>query len=367
MMKKSLFLLTIATVFVAWAVQEANAQDLTGTVACPTPEAVDVTCLGADALHPVAGTPYTYKVSVTPTGGTFHWIVTQDKNFITNGSLSATVEDGNGAGDYVLATGTGYNDAASTADEIEITWKSFAYDSANPLFVVIQATAPTDAGCNTNNIKVYKIEPKDAFTLDIANIETTKETSGDYTAGTVSKADVSSCVSDVASANYDVATEQMVYDYGTNHLFFAVTAANFSTSWKPTFKLTGVATGEEAKVEYRRSSDTDWTTATLNGTDTYEGTAVEVADASGTVGTAGECIIVRVTVAHNKVETLDDQTITLAVDGETQLASATPVKDIHHADCTDDNFDNDVANHVLKARPTVTNGTTGGDFIEAQP
>ena len=87
---------------------------------------------------------------------------------------------------------------------------------------------------------------------------------------------------------------------------------------------------------------------------------VDAKDASGTVGTAGECIIVRVTVVNQKFEGLAVEPIVLAVDGQTQLSLATPLKDIHTgsgAQCgKDDNFDNDKATHNLQPRPTITDG-----------
>lgn len=370
-MRKSIFLTAIFTLLVSVSV---FAQELTGTVTCPTPTSVDQTCLEADALHPIAGTEYTYEVNVpTPATGTkkYKWIVTQDVNFIQDGDLTSAIENNDGTGDYVLDAGTGYNDEASATNQLKITWKSFVHDSAKPVFVVINVT--NENGCSTNNLKVYKIEPKNAFTLDIANVEATKdETTGVYTAGNVTSSNVSSCISKVAGAKYNPTEDKVEYDYGTDHLFFAVTAANFSTSWKPTFKLDGVATGEVAKVEYKRNNATDsWTEAVVDGTDPkqYNGEAVDADAANGTVGQSGECILVRVTVEHKKVETIADQDITLAVDGKTNLSAdpADQLADIHHADCTDDGFTNDSVTHTLKARPDVKSKTKDADGTTDEP
>jgi hypothetical protein len=120
------------------------------------------------------------------------------------------------------------------------------------------------------------------------------------------------------------------------------------------------------------SSPTTWnnlpfqgTAPDYNGIYTDAAGQVDVQDASGTVGAAGEAILVRLTVTHNYYEGIADQPITLAVDGETQLALATTMKDVHHADCSDDGFTNDVATHTLESRPDIQDNTApaGDDFL----
>ena len=64
------------------------------TVTCPIPRTVDPVCLPSDALHPVAGTPYNYIVSVPTPPGTkeYTWFVTQDQAFMAAGVLTANRE-----------------------------------------------------------------------------------------------------------------------------------------------------------------------------------------------------------------------------------------------------------------------------------
>ena len=120
------------------------------------------------------------------------------------------------------------------------------------------------------------------------------------------------------------------------------------------------------------STPTSWNSLPFTGTaPDYNGeysdpsAVVLVQDPSGTVGTAGECILVRMTVTHKHYEGISAQAITLAVDGVTQLAAATPANDVHHADCSSDGFDNDIATHTLQPRPEIQDNTApaGDDFL----
>ena len=97
---------------------------------------------------------------------TYKWLVTQDKTFIDATGLVATPEVV--GANHIFATGTGYNDVGTASSTINITWSSFTHDAANPVFLVIYVE--NTVTCMTDNIEVYIIEPKHAFTLDIANI-----------------------------------------------------------------------------------------------------------------------------------------------------------------------------------------------------
>lgn len=334
-------------------------------VTCPIPRAVDITCLPSDALHPVAGTPYDYIVSVPTPIGTkeYTWFVTQDPAFIAAGVLTANRETVPGT--HIAATGTGYNNPATGSPTLSITWKSFVPDPALPVFVVIHVKNTVTGGCVTNNVKVFKILPVNAFTLDIANVNAAGVAQGYETP-------IDRCIHDVVTATYDAtAPEGVIYDFGVDYLYYVVTAANYSTSWRPSVQLTGVNAQETVSaVEWARPSDFAFATpnAMPLAAGTYTSTnPVTVVDPSGTVGTAGECILIRVTIDHTagglQYQGLTDETITLAVDGVTELALATPVPDVHYSSTLPvantncglpDGFLFDKAVQTIKPRPDIT-------------
>ena len=338
-----------------------------GQVIAPAPRVIDIVCLGADALHPMAGTPYNYEVNVPTPAGTkaYTWFVTQDKNFINAGVLNNGVGVAQLAGGTFLATtGAGYNDPALGAATLSLTWKSFNYDPANPVFVVIQVKSTVAGECSPNNLKVYKIIPVNAFSLDIANVGADRTTVSPYSTT------INRCLSDMVSSFYDVADDQVKTDFGVDYLYFVVTAANFSTSWRPSVTLSGIAAGETVTaVEWFRPTDAAFATAEampLVGAEYVATNPVTVLDPTGSVGPAGEGIVIRVTIDHTNgasiYEGIADETITMAVDGKTLLASATPLGDVHfsatipiaNALCgKEDAYQFDMATQVLKARPDI--------------
>ena len=351
-----LILVLMANVTLVWGQTTAV---LGGLVTCPVPQAIPIAVLPNDALHPVPGTSYTYSVSVpAPVGGTksYKWIVTQQQTFLTTGVLNITGAEAVG-GLHIAAAGAAelnntITEPTASGEDIDITWKSFIHDAAQPVFVVIYVEN-NDGTCTTQNMKVYQIEPVNAFTLDIANVEQT---------GTVEAygATYSTCVSNIASAIYDgtVGALGVIYDFGTDYLFFTVTAANFTTSWDMSLTVTGI-TGTQAitNVDWAyNNAPTTWAAFTLGTPSTVN------VQTGSTVGIAGECILIRVTIAHNKEEVLLPQTITVAVDGVTNVT----LPDLHHVDGVADGFTNDLALHIMKPRPTINSTTPtfpGVDFL----
>jgi hypothetical protein len=358
-MKKQLLMIVMAIFIIGLSSSYGQ------TVTCPIPRTVDPICLPSNALHPVAGTPYDYVVSVPTPIGTkeYTWFVTQDPAFIAAGVLTANRETVPGL--HIAATGTGYNDPLTGSPTLSITWKSFVLDPALPVFVVIHVKNTVTGGCVTNNVKVFKILPVNAFTLDIANVSATGVAAAYETP-------IDRCIHDVVTATYDATSpEGVIYDFGVDYLYYVVTAANFSTSWRPSVQLTGVDALETiTAVEW--ALNTDFAFATTHAMPLTAGTytstdPVPVINSSGTVGTAGECILIRVTVDHTvgatKYQGLADETITLAVDGVTDLALATPVPDVHYsstlpvanANCgLPDGFLFDKAVQTIKPRPDIT-------------
>lgn len=329
--------------------------------ACPAPTPVVCT---SNALAPVPGTPYTYSISV-PTnlaaGATFRyrWFVTQDENIITTTaagvtSITSNVEANTGTGLHVAAAVANYDDIATGTPTITITWKSFTHDATQPVMVVIYVEGSD--GCLTNNVEVFEIKPVHAFTLDIANMAPD---------GTLPGATYSTCVSPVESAVYTAGSITM--DYGTNYLYYAVTAANFTDSWKPAFTLSGNAGGTQTtSIEWQYSSLANVATGWHAATDVVNASA----GAGASVGTAGECIVVRVTIDNNKEETIAAQPVALAVNGvmndpTTVAADYTNVvyEDVHYATCIADGTTNDVVTHILKPRPDLISTTPASSTV----
>lgn len=363
-MKKSIFILIMA--FFAIGFSSTYGQ----TVICPVPRTVDPICLPSDALHVIAGTPYNYVVEVPTPLGTkeYTWFVTQDPAFITAGALTLNREVAPWPSLHIAATGAGYNDPATGTNTLSITWRYFVPDPALPVFVVINVknTPILPDLCVSQNMKVFKILTVNAFTLDIVNVNAAGVAQG-Y------EAPIDRCIHDIVTATYDPsAPEGVLYDFGVDYLYYVVTAANFSTSWRPSVTLAGVNAQETiTAVDWARPDDFIFATphAMPLAAGIYTSTDPVLAlDPTGTVGAAGECILIRVTIDHTngpgfQYQGLTDEQITLAVDGVTQLALPTPLPDIHWSSTQPvvnllcglaDGFQFDLAVQTIKARPDIT-------------
>jgi hypothetical protein len=132
-----------------------------------------VTCTN-DPLHPIAGKPYDYSAILNPTGGTSFWYATKSTTFVTAGVRSATVIPADGVAILAGATNYGTNGTNATSpSKANLTWTSAGLkgvDAANPMFMVLEYAGPGTPSC-ANNLKVYQILPKNAFTVDILNIK----------------------------------------------------------------------------------------------------------------------------------------------------------------------------------------------------
>ncbi len=388
-MKKQLFLILLLALFVG---------SISSSYGQLEPQAI--TCLSSDALHPVPGQPYTYSVTVpdmTPAGTVqYHWLVTQQPiaavNFLgLNNSLTTDVEAIGGA---ILASGdTWYNaptdiTATNGVNEIELTWQSFAYDPNNPIFVVIQVknTYGSPLSCTTQNLKVYKIEPLHAFTLDIANRDEAGITQAGYGRTSLDK-----CISKIDAATYNSVDNSVDYDFGLDTVYYEVVAANWYGQWKPFVQITDLDAEETVlSVDWRytwpANLSTGWTpdgTMTLVGA-TYESNAnvtIQGSPAPPSVGPAGQSIFIRVIIDHtvdatHNYEGLLDETFKLAVDGTLMLQdingnwTVDGQDDVHHDNgvvdpgppivcnpLVPDGFDNDWALQTLKARPNMNTTT----------
>ena len=394
-MKKQIFIL----VFVLFAL------GMTNSYGQLTPR--KVTCLTPDALHPIPGNPFTYQIEIpgTPTGGTpwlagtlkYTWYVTQNPNFITFNTATGLPEPtpeadrqkGDGTGILLKTADVAkYNIAGNTSNSISLTWKSFYYDPNVPIFVVI-SVAGYNGLCSPSNLKVFKIEPQNVFTVDIDNLTEigSQHTAPIWLAGNLTFGNYgdnySQCISPIQSSKY-LAAQGVVYDFGKNILMYEVVASNWYTSWRPSFTLKGVDPLETITVQY--TTDTNFATAiwetmtpsaahstTTSTVLTYTTTSsvfasTAVLTGSGFVDDPGESIYVRVTLLHSdgtsaSYQGLTDENIYLAVDGLTNLAVAgKEIGDVHtvagltlpsQACPWVDGFVNDIAHQTIKGRPTI--------------
>ena len=346
-MKKQIFILVLIVLALFMNQNNTYAQAVAGTAARGT------SCTG-DALHPIAGQPYTYQAASDQSGNYTFW-ATKDVNFIsTTGGVTTTnmastmlkSSSTTPTGTDLLNTSGNYASPAST-DNVIITWSDAVLAGttlASPTFVAVNQ----DGSC-TNNFKVWSIIPTKAFTVDITNVNHTTKTSLAYETAE------SQCFDAVRGAHYDIPTNTMQYDFGTQILYFEVIAANFTASWTPTFTLTGLGNGQTAVIQWA------YTTAFTTPVTVTSGTASPSRVLTSVTNTStGVSIYVMVTITNHTYEGIASTPIHLAVDGQNSagdwdivnntVAAPTPVTCIAATGADQ----NDVAIQTLNPRPTVT-------------
>ncbi len=287
------------------------------------------------ALSPVPGQAYTYQVEVTPPdGNTFEWFVTQHFDFLEarNGEEFRELIDGTFlAGGNIDGTGISNNEL------LTLTWKSFEYDSEQPIFVVIYVLND-DGTCSSENLRVFSVEPLHAFTLDIANLDHPE----DY------GANIEVCIADITSAEYNPATQEVDYDYGENILVYEVVAANWYDYWDLEVTFAGLQEGQEVVIEW--AYDAAFTNAVpMTLTEGVYTSATRIhpggnLDPGGSVGPDGESIFIRAIITHNDFEGTAAVQYTLAVNGEMPGG-----EDLSHETGLVDPF-HDIALQTIRAR-----------------
>ncbi|MCE1197692.1 MAG: hypothetical protein LWW85_01880 [Marinilabiliales bacterium] len=340
---KHLILLVLAT---GMAATSAFSQAVTGSAPQP------LSC-SDDPLHPIAGKAYDYSAVINPAGGTTYWYATKSTDFVTAGARTAVEIPADGTS--ILTGATNYRTSATGATSptsTQVTWTSTGIKgvdaTTHPLFMVLEYKGPS---CS-NNVKVYQILPKSAFTVDILNLKSNDQSPLAY--GTTDQ----QCYADIASAKF--VAPKMVYDYGVNKLYYEVVAANFTGTFTPSFKLSGLQTGQTALVEW--TTDKTFASgltamgaaqnATTGSTLSFSGSAVNT---TLTDTSKGVSIYVRVTVTNGIYEGLTDDTVTLAVEAVNDAGEP----DIDNATCAAPSSTyEDVATQTITKRPTVT-GASG--------
>ena len=335
----------------------------------------DLTNCTPSPLNPMAGQSFTYAVTnpnAIANAATYTWWATKNPNFInatTFLSDTASMLYANPPKDVtneLISTSANYGVLLGAGPTMDISWTPYILASTDyqgtpningtpaapsPTFVVVQA----DGSCN-NNLQVFEIDPLASFTLDIANINPA-DTSITLAYGTPAE----QCVDIVRSATYSAGVVQM--DYGTDTLLFEVIAANYVTSWTPTFEvISGLTANQTATILWSYTKP-----GALTGAGAIEasqaiavGTPV-VGSSALTPGTGvspsdGTSIYVRVIIDNNQFESIALQPFVLAVDGVD--ATSQPDIDQTSTTCTallDDREDK--ATHNITPRPDIVDAT----------
>jgi len=311
----------------------------------------ETNALTSDALHPVAGKTYNYSISI-PAGiaGNYTWWTTKNPSFITSqGSNNLSTKLAVAPGILNAATPSVYG-VASTRNNVDIAWSSTlllntsyqgAVSSKSPTFVVVQFDA-TSGSC-ANNLKVYELNPKNGFIVDIRNLNNTTFAKAAYDDNT----SIVQCIDKVSKATYNPTTHKMEYEYGTNIFYYEVVAANFSESYKPYLTFTGLDPVQTQTIEWTYNKDFTGLTAYNSGTTVL----TDAADNS-----TGVSIYVKVTVVNHNYEGIADKKVTLTLDGQNKDGSWDIVNSTAAETSAADN--NDFAVQTLKARPGITGTTT---------
>lgn len=369
-----------------------------------TPTALSAACSTTNALNPAPGVNYTYTVTSSAPTNDIRWFVINNEelktatptvNIITAGVIldrgSSYIDASDGTGDYILSLGAAPNnaynvnpvsaDGSGTSHSIDISWKNF--DGNQPHEILLVAFVADNAGC-TNNLIVWRIIPKNTFTLDIFALGT-----GGTRIGVAGETAIGPCVSPIASATYASADNisgngTITVDYGENWVFFIVNANNFVDSWMPEFDFTysGNATDlSSASWAYLAAATnitdaTAWNTIDIGtglstapviaGGASAAGVPVNAAGSRVVSANGGEYIVVRVRLDYGTAsENTTARNLTLAVNGimydNTGTAGNVPTfydnralfEDLHHGTCLIDGFTNDWVIQTITPRPEI--------------
>ena len=310
--------------------------------------------LTSDALHPVAGKKYNYSISI-PSGvtGNYTWWSTKDPNFISSQGANnmSTKKLTVGASNDIVAASAAYGASTATSN-VDITWSSnvllnTGYQGVSPAkiptFVVVQFDA-TSGSC-ANNLKVYELNPKNGFMVDIRNLN---NVSPFAKAAYDDNTSITQCIDKVSKASYNPITHNMEYEYGTNIFYYEVIAANFSESYKPLLTFTGLDPVQTKTIEWTYNKDFTGLQSYISGTTTV---LTDAADNS-----TGVSIYVKVTVLNHNYEGIADKKVTLWLDGQNKDGSWDIVNSTAAETTAADK--NDFAIQTLKARPGITGTTT---------
>ncbi|HAH23481.1 MAG TPA: hypothetical protein DCL77_06955 [Prolixibacteraceae bacterium] len=321
--------------------------------------------------------------TTAPTGYT--WWATQNTNFLTTAVAPAIpVADLTNvltvAPSQLIYTDPLYKDPTGPIN-MKITWTpeilaktlyhATAIDNTAGRFSTFVSVLAN--GSCSNNLQVFEIDPKPAFTVDIASID---GSDASLAFGT----DAPFCVDVVRSAAYDIATNKVLMDYGTNTLYYEVVSANFVTSWLPTFTIDAgslsTAAGKDQKADVSWYPTLGDAKAGTNVIETFplqvDGATIQGVKPLTTAianTSTGVSVFVKVVIHNYKWESILDNKFTLSVDGKDftnqwdldnstiNAASATPTCAAAGPDY------NDKGVHTITARPDVIDNSGPGVLL----
>lgn len=297
-------------------------------------------CTGTP-LTPAPGIVYDYGVTITGTNTspTFLWYATTDVNLLTGTKLTT--------GDaYFTVDGTGsaYNNTTGGTNNLKLVWLPKAIGTT--FYLAVKYTETSTPGCTVENIKVFEIKPINTFLLAI--------TGSNATGANVQDAN---CVAAITGAVVTAATPTVQYTYGTNTIFYEVTATGILGAWKPSVRIPALA-GDQTYASARWSSNNGgaWTAMTgfaVSGATQDLGLA---ADATVTDAVAGSTYLIELVINNNNYETLADQVLNVKVDGF--LPTAYTESDIIGGGggtaCNQEAVFGKNADYTITRRPTVT-------------
>ncbi len=277
---------------------------------------------------------------------------------ITTGALSATVQT---VGGPILAAGTAsYNDPLNTLDNVTLTFQSFTLLPTEYVFVGILVENTDASGCTTNNLKVYRIRPVHAFSLDLANVDGIGAIQALY-----GQDNFTTCMADILTASFNAAIAPdgaIVYDFNENVMYYAVAAANFSGDYRLSVLVADLTSSQTITMTWGYT----WATVGVNalaaagsGNGTYTAD-ISAQATSGAVGAAGETIYIRVLIDHGtqfEGNAAANIAYDLAVNGILLDGTGAPIPglaDVHHVGttCAQADFD-DIAIQSIIPRPAI--------------
>ncbi|MFJ1328628.1 hypothetical protein [Capnocytophaga canimorsus] len=313
-----------------------------------TPPSKSLNCGADNAQNPIVGKKYTYAVDGPE--GNYHFLATNQTTFIENKSLKT---DGAYVDGNQIKVGANYNNPTSTEKSIDITWTNSA---AGTSYLVVNHTPKT--GCTTtNNLKVLEIKPKNAFFIELRNIDK------DGTKAISDVSNVNVCLGQIESAQ--IQGDKVKYNYGEQSLFYELIAVNYDKTFKPQIKVQGLKEGQTATLKWGYSKDainsvlpnTIDKDTDNNVIDIDVITALETATPS-----EGVSIYFELVVKNGSFEGLVDQEIILLADATTGANNSNNVNE----SCTQESEFADKAIQTLLKRSTIT-AQGGLNFIQSAP
>ncbi len=341
----------------------------------------------SEPLHPFPGVPYIYALdgaAGAEDAASYTWWATKNSAFVTGPVTIATMANTNFAGRLIApdilnlsATyGTTTPVATVGSNQVSITWSAATLAGTDyqglpgpgtPTFVVGYAQG---ANC-ADNIQVFEINPMPNFTVDIAVVDPIDNSTilpwGDDLTGNL-------CVDVVRGAAYNNTSKELDMDYGTNTIYFEVTAANFVTNWTPHFTIEGGLRVSQTAVLSMFPTLAD----ALAGTGILGAASPALTSAAGQVwdpaisltaatpadAATGVSVWVKVLIDNNQEESLTDNLFVLAADGQDNtlagVATATSIWDMEDGDCAalaDAKDEIDRATITVNPRPQLDDAT----------